>query len=187
MGSTSQAALRAGRSVRYRTDTTASQDSLSICIFSVAAVADRLPTGLGASVAHDRSQRKESKFCRISNDRHTCRCGLLEFLSVCWRRRVSVRSSARSRHPTQIFQTRTHRSNVERRRADPRMGPRSTRNRSSIRSTAETGCVAPRAASSNRCGRSSVPATSEGNTLPTSGSREVLPAAHPAVQSPRMP
>jgi hypothetical protein len=55
MGSTSQAALRAGRSVRYRTDTTAWQDPLSICAFSVAAVADRLPTGRGASVAHDRS------------------------------------------------------------------------------------------------------------------------------------
>jgi hypothetical protein len=52
-GSTSWAALRTWQSVRYRTDTTASQDPLSICIFSVAAVADGLPTGLGASVAQD--------------------------------------------------------------------------------------------------------------------------------------
>ncbi len=137
------------------------------------------------------AQRKESKFECHSNDLHAGQCGLPASPSVCWPRRVSLRSSARSRPRTQVFQTSVRRPSREqllaasstrklaaRKRAPPKRGRLST---------AETGRGAAIAGSSNRCGKSSVQATSADKTLSPSGSREVLRVEHLAAQSPLVP
>ena len=94
-----------------------------------------------------RTSKGKSKFVRTSNDRHACRCGLLESPSVCLRSRESLRWSARSPPRTPIFQTRARMRRI-RKRNSPQRG---------LRSTAETECGVPSAVSSNRYGRSRAP------------------------------
>jgi hypothetical protein len=161
----------AERALRHRHH--GATEPLSICVFSAAARAPPV-------TALTERNRNSAPFRTM---RATVDCRNLQRCVGCLGYRCE--SSARSRRPTPMSQTRTHGSTMEQRRADPKMDAPLAGNplrKHGIRATAETGRGAPRAASSNRCGRSSVPAMSAGYTLPPSRPREVLSAA----QSPLM-